>query len=88
MSTHPWTMDVTIKDEAGTDAREGKRAEIRLEDGSGNSFTGIGIASGDLYGLSVPQIKEELAIARALSDLTEELLAAVAADVHTTLNRV
>jgi hypothetical protein len=80
-------MDVTIEDatEAGP---EGKRAEVRLQDASGNSFTGIGIASGDLYGPAVPQIKEELAIARALSDLTEELLAAVAADVHAALNPV
>lgn len=87
MTTSRWTMDVTIEapGEPGTDRPEGTRAEVRLADGCGNSFTGIGIANGDLHGLAVPQIRAELAIARALSDLTEELLAAVAADVHAAL---
>lgn len=94
MTTNRWKIDVTIDETAeaadtaaaGVDgAPGGTRAEVRLQDGSGNCFTGIGIAHGDLHGLLVPQIKAELAIARALSDLTEELLNAVAADVHAAL---
>ncbi|HET6502893.1 MAG TPA: dsRBD fold-containing protein [Amycolatopsis sp.] len=75
-----WTVEIDVDD-----AEEGTRARVRLTDGAGNSFTGIGLARGDLHALDVPQITAELAVARALADLTEELLSAVAADVHSAV---
>lgn len=77
MSTSQWAVDVTV-----CDGDDGTQARVRLSDGAGNSFTGIGLVRGDMYGRDVPQIACDLAVARALVDVTEELLGAVAADVH------
>jgi uncharacterized protein DUF1876 len=75
-----WNIDVKVDQRT-----DGTRAEVRLADEAGNSFIGIGLARGDLHGVSVPQITGELAVARALTDVTEELLNAVAADIHSVV---
>jgi uncharacterized protein DUF1876 len=75
-----WNIEVKVDD-----STDETRAEIRLADEAGNSFIGIGLARGDLHGVSVPQITSELAVARALADVTEELLNAVAADIHSAV---
>ncbi|ASR35938.1 hypothetical protein BAY61_14030 [Prauserella marina] len=80
--TYPaqWTMSIVLDENDGT-----TRARVRLGDDLGNHFDGIGLAYRGLDVARVPQIAGELALARALNDLTEELLAAVAADIETEL---
>ncbi|MFC4003531.1 dsRBD fold-containing protein [Prauserella oleivorans] len=72
-----WTISVVLDEHDGT-----TQARIRLGDDAGNHFIGIGLAHRGVDVARVPQVAGELAIARALTDLTEELLTAVAADIE------
>lgn len=71
-----WTADVEIEHEA-----RAVRAEIRLT-GHRGDYVGVGVVRPGLGDPLVPGIAEELALARAMSDLTEELLTAVTADLE------
>lgn len=71
-----WTVDIALDEDNGT-----TRARVQLAAGGG-SFVGIGLVRGGARGVHLPGISAELAIARAFSDLTEELLEAVAADIE------
>lgn len=71
-----WTADVEIEHEART-----VRVQIRLA-GPGSAYFGVGVVQPGLGDPLVPDIAEELALARAMSDLTEELLTAVSADLE------
>ncbi|TNC25481.1 dsRBD fold-containing protein [Amycolatopsis alkalitolerans] len=72
-----WTMEVALDEHTGT-----TRAQVRLVAGNGAVFHGIGLVRGGARGVHLPDIAAELAIARACSDLTEELLEAVASDIE------
>ncbi|HVV14757.1 dsRBD fold-containing protein [Amycolatopsis sp.] len=80
-SAAKWTMDVALEESGGI-----TRAQVRLAAGEG-SFTGIGLVRGGPRGVHLPEIAAELAIARAFSDLTEELLEAVASDIESHSHR-
>ncbi|TVT25842.1 DUF1876 domain-containing protein [Amycolatopsis rhizosphaerae] len=71
-----WTVDIALDENNGT-----TRARVQLGV-EGGSFVGIGLVRGGARGVHLPGIAAELAIARAFSDLTEELLEAVAADIE------
>ncbi|AIJ23477.1 dsRBD fold-containing protein [Amycolatopsis methanolica] len=73
-----WKMDIGLDEIGGV-----TRAEVRLGGTDGTRFTGIGLVENGPRGLHLPGIAAELALARALSDLTEELLEAVASDIDT-----
>ncbi|GAB3572421.1 DUF1876 domain-containing protein [Amycolatopsis endophytica] len=73
-----WKMDIGLDEIGGV-----TRAEIRLGGADGTRFTGIGLVRNGPRGQHLPDIAAELALARALSDLTEELLEAVASDIDT-----
>ncbi|PXY30060.1 hypothetical protein DI005_32800 [Prauserella sp. PE36] len=75
-----WTMSVVLEENNGT-----TRARVRLGDDRGNHFDGIGLAHRGVDVARVPQVAGELAVARALTDLTEELLTAVAADIESAI---
>lgn len=75
-----WTMDVAVDSDSTF-----TRARVELAAPSGTKFIGIGLVDGGARGVHLPQIAEELALARALSDLTEELLEAVASDIESDL---
>ncbi|WP_236792949.1 dsRBD fold-containing protein [Amycolatopsis sp. GM8] len=72
-----WTMEVALDETGGT-----TRAQVRLAAAGGTSFLGIGLVRGGPRGVHLPEIAAELAMARAFSDLTEELLEAVASDIE------
>ncbi|MEU6641509.1 dsRBD fold-containing protein [Saccharomonospora sp. NPDC046836] len=72
-----WTISVVLDEKNGT-----TRARVRLGDADGNHFDGIGLADREIDVARVPQVAGELALARALTDLTEELLTAIAADLE------
>ncbi|MFJ8915009.1 dsRBD fold-containing protein [Amycolatopsis sp. NPDC102389] len=71
--TDKWTIDVSLQHDP---YRVRAEALLRLEDGG--EFVGVGIAEA---GLRTSQIGSYLAVTRALSDLTAELLETVASDV-------
>jgi hypothetical protein len=57
------------------------RAVARLDAGS-TELTGVGLARRSPEDANVPQIGDELAVARALSELAHQLLDATAADIE------
>ena len=72
-----WTVDVAVDEEEGS-----TRARMVLDTPIGNRFTGVGLVQHGQRSARHPTIAAELAIARALTDLTEELLEAAAADLE------
>ena len=72
-----WTVDIEI------DEHEGRtRAVARLEPQEGNRLVGVGQARLSPADRDVPDIGDELAVARALSDLAHTLLEMAAGDIE------
>lgn len=71
-----WTVQLVIDEHEGTQTR----AEARLETGD-NQLTGVGVARLNPADRDVPEIGDELAVARALSELSHQLLHAAESDI-------
>lgn len=72
-----WRVDIFIdEDEART------RAEARLHNPDETRLVGVGDARLNPSDANVPEIGEELAVSRALSDLAHRLLDATASDIE------
>lgn len=72
-----WRVDIYIGE------RDDKtHAEARLLPGDEVSLTGIGVARLNPVDRDVPEIGDELAVARALSDLAHQLLHAAVEDIE------
>ncbi|MFI7119799.1 dsRBD fold-containing protein [Amycolatopsis sp. NPDC049868] len=74
--TDKWTIEVSLQHEP---YRVRAEALLRLEDGG--EFVGVGLAEAGLRSGSTSQVGAYLAVTRALTDLTAELLETVASDV-------
>lgn len=74
-----WTVDVYI-DEHEDERRT--RAEARLHTNDDSALVGVGLAKRNAGDREVPEIGDELATARALSELAHLLLQAAADDVE------
>jgi flagellar hook-associated protein FlgK len=77
MTTKTWTVQVSI-DEEGDDTR----AEALLSLDNKMEMRGRGVSRRNPADESVPRIGDELATARALSDLAHQLLATAASDIE------
>ncbi len=77
-----WTIDVSLQHGP---YRVRAEALLRLEDGG--ELVGVGLAHSGLRESSISQAGSYLAVARALSDLTAELLETVASDVDAEVSR-
>lgn len=71
-----WTVEVPIDEHP-----KRTRAKAKLQE-RGHELTGIGIARLNPADRNVAEIGGELAVARALSNLADQLFAAVASDIH------
>lgn len=77
-----WTVDIVI------DEHENQtRAEVRLVTGDGTSLTGVGTARLNPTDMNVPEIGDELAVARALSELAHRLLHSAADDIEAVTSK-
>ncbi|MFI9450766.1 DUF1876 domain-containing protein [Amycolatopsis sp. NPDC052450] len=77
MQEKRWTVEIFIDEhEART------RATTRLVNRDGTGLTGVGIARLNPVDANVPEIGDELAASRALSELAHRLLDAAAADIE------
>jgi hypothetical protein len=72
-----WTVDIEIDEHDGR-----TRAVARLEPQVGNRLVGVGRARLNPVDRDVPDIGDELAVARALSDLAHTLLEVAAGDIE------
>ncbi len=69
MATTQWTISVDIDEE-----EDNTLAEVTLRSSAGLEVTGVGRANRNPMDPDVPEIGDELAIARALGNLSERLL--------------
>lgn len=72
-----WTAEVAITEEGRT-----VTARARLSGRDGEGMTGEGTARCNPRDENVPEIGDELATARALADLSHQLLHAAASDIE------
>jgi Domain of unknown function (DUF1876) len=72
-----WTVDIDIDEHEGS-----TRAMARLHTRDTDSLTGVGLARLNPADRDVPEIGDELAAARALSELAHHLLSAAAGDIE------
>jgi hypothetical protein len=75
--TKRWTVDVFVDEEDGR-----TYAEARLQTSDRTQLVGVGRARLNPADRDIPEIGDELAAARALSDLAHRLLIAAAADIE------
>lgn len=80
--TKRWNVDIVIDEE---DDRT--RAVARLHAGATDQHVGVGLARLNPADLDVPEIGDELATARALSELSHHLLDAAARDLEQVTHR-
>jgi hypothetical protein len=71
-----WTVDIYVDEKDGH-----TYAEARLHTGADTHLVGIGRARLNPADRDIPEIGDELAAARALSDLGQRLLLTAAADI-------
>ncbi len=76
--TKKWTVDVYIDEHDDNTTR----AEARLHTSDRTHLVGVGTARRNPRDVNVPEIGDELAAARALTDLGEILLRTAAEDIE------
>jgi hypothetical protein len=74
-----WTVDVYLDEHPGDRMT---RAEARLHSGDPSDVRGIGRSWRNPADPEVPEIGDELAVARALADLANQLRVAAAEDIE------
>jgi Domain of unknown function (DUF1876) len=74
-----WTVDIYVDEHPET---RRTRAEARLHTGDLTDVRGVGTSSRNPRDPEVPEIGDELAVARALADLADNLRAAAAGDIE------
>jgi len=72
-----WTVEIHIDEHKGRTC-----AWARLQNRDGTGLVGLGLARLNPADRDVPEIGDELAVARALSDLGHRLLDAAAGDIE------
>ena len=77
--TKKWTVDIFVDEH---EESRNTRAEARLHTGDPTDVRGVGHSWRNPHDAEVPEIGDELAVARALADLAARLRAAAAADVE------
>jgi Domain of unknown function (DUF1876) len=71
-----WNVAIEI------DEHENRTRAVARLDGGNVELTGVGLSRRSPHDQDVPQIGDELAVARALSELSHQLLDATAADIE------
>jgi hypothetical protein len=81
-TTKRWSVKIFIDEHDNT-----TRAEARLETADMTHLVGVGTAILNPHDVNVPEIGDELAAARALSELGHRLLEAAADDIEGATHR-
>jgi len=72
-----WTIDIYLDEHERL-----TRAEARLHTRDRTNLVGVGLARCNPFDRSVPEIGDELAAARALTDLASKLIDATVSDIE------
>ncbi|NYH55389.1 hypothetical protein HNR06_004978 [Nocardiopsis arvandica] len=80
-TTKRWNVDVVVSEESEGDSAR-TWAEVGLATDEGTALRGHGMARKHPTDMDVPEIGEELAVSRALSDLSRQLRQVAAADIN------
>lgn len=80
-TTKRWNVDVVISEENEGDAAR-TWAEVGMVADDGTALRGHGMARKHPLDMDVPEIGEELAVSRALSDLSRQLRQVAAEDIN------
>ncbi|MGH8823110.1 MAG: DUF1876 domain-containing protein [Jiangellaceae bacterium] len=81
-TTKRWNVEIFIDEHDGA-----TRAEARLATADTRNFVGTGTARRNPQDAEVPEIGDELAASRALSELAHHLLDAAAGDIEAITHR-
>ena len=76
MDAKQWTVDITIDEH---DRRTRSTARLHTQD---TTLVGVGLARRNPTDRNVPEIGDELATARALADLAQQLIEATVSDIE------
>jgi hypothetical protein len=76
-----WSVAIEI------DEHEGRTRAVARLDAGATELTGVGLARCNPEDRDVPQIGDELAVARALSELSHQLVDATASDIEQITHR-
>ncbi|GAA3743782.1 hypothetical protein HDA32_002473 [Spinactinospora alkalitolerans] len=79
-TTKRWNVDILVSEETEGDTAR-TWAEAGLASGDGSNLRGHGMARKHPADMDVPEIGEELAVSRALSDLARQLRQVAAEDI-------
>ncbi len=82
-ATKQWSVQIFIAEHDD----DTTRAEARLHTGGDAHMTAVGTARRNPHDVNVPEIGDELATARALSELAHRLLHAAADDIEGVTKR-
>ncbi len=82
MDDKAWSVTVAVDEHDGR-----TRAKARVTMADRPEMVGVGLARLNPADRDVPAIGDELAIARALADLSHHLIEATAADIETVTHR-
>ncbi|MCJ0903329.1 hypothetical protein B2J88_35505 [Rhodococcus sp. SRB_17] len=85
MNEKHWSVDITI-DEHTSETGNRTRAIARLHSRDDTHFAGAGFARCNPSDRDVPEIGDELAVARALADLSRQLIEATTTDLASMTN--
>ncbi|HEY5858575.1 MAG TPA: DUF1876 domain-containing protein [Aldersonia sp.] len=79
-----WSVEIVIDEHEAEETGAGSRtrAEARLHSGDVTALVGVGLARRNPGDTEVPEIGDELAVARALADLAHQLIEATVADLE------
>ncbi|MGW0041961.1 DUF1876 domain-containing protein [Rhodococcus sp. NPDC003348] len=77
-----WSVDIIIDEHDSTTGETRTRAEARLRTKDATSLVGIGVARRNPRDADIPEIGDELAVARALADLAHRLIDTAATDLE------
>jgi hypothetical protein len=80
MNEKHWSVDITI-DEHTSETGNRTRAIARLRSRDDTHFAGAGFARCNPSDRDVPEVGDELAVSRALADLSRQLIEATRADL-------
>lgn len=72
-----WTVDIHIDEH-----EDRTRAKARLHTRDATKLVGVGLARLNPTDANIPEIGDELTVARALADLAHQLLEATATDIE------